>query len=206
MPATNAWLLSRFLSSPGWRRIRSRQTSRVSAGSSASGPMSSVRQPGIGAVDARRQEIDLAHLRRIAVADLGRASSAGQPGGPARPRGRVRAVRRRAARTRSTTAVFDGSLSPAPPAGTGRSASGCTRSRSRSRSISRNLPRRRIAHRALPDERRPARPACRARRAARAPSAGRPDGRPARRGARRRPRSDRAARARRGIVAAERRC
>ena len=40
MPATNAWLRRRFFSSPGCRRIRSRQTSSVSAGSSASGPMS----------------------------------------------------------------------------------------------------------------------------------------------------------------------
>ena len=46
MPATNAWLRSRFLSSPGCFRIRSRQTSSVSAGSSASGPISSSAQPG----------------------------------------------------------------------------------------------------------------------------------------------------------------
>ena len=40
MPATNAWFRRRFLSSPGWRLIRSRQTSSVRAGSSASGPWS----------------------------------------------------------------------------------------------------------------------------------------------------------------------
>ena len=87
MPATNAWLRSRFLSSPGWRRIRSRQTSSVSAGSSASGPISSSRHARDGALDARRQEVDLAHLRGVPIADLRVGVGGRQPRratGPAR--------------------------------------------------------------------------------------------------------------------------
>ena len=92
MPAMNAWFFSRFFSSPGCRRIRSRQTSSVSAGSSASGPARR-RSPATRPVDAGRQDVDLAHLGRVAVADLDRRVVGRHPGRPARP---ARGIARRA--------------------------------------------------------------------------------------------------------------
>ena len=206
MPATNAWLRSRFLSSPGWRRIRSRQTSRVSAGSSASGPCSAPPSPGIGPVDAGRAEVDLAHLGRVAVADLGPRVVGRQPGGAARPGGRVGRAAGARPEAEDDRRLGRQLVARATPAGSGRSASGCTAISSRSRSISRNLPRRRID-----STRWPTRPSSSAGvpRTASGPGAvrgQRPAGRRGRRGGRRRPRSDRAIRARRGDCSRQKAC
>ena len=148
MPATNAWLRSRFLSSPGCRRIRSRQTSRVSAGSSASGPWSASPRPGTGRSTPAGRQIDLAHLGRVAIADLGVGVVRRQPGGAARPRRGVRAGRPPARPKPSTTAVLVGSLSPGAASWKRPVSIGLKTIASRSRSISRNLPRRRIDTRA----------------------------------------------------------
>ena len=177
MPATNAWLRSRFLSSPGCRRIRSRQTSRVSAGSSASGPCSPSPRPGDGPVDAGRPQVDLAHLGRVAIADLGRARR--RPAARRRPRvqrGRVGAARRRAARSPARPPSWPAACRPGRPAGSDRSASGCTRSR-RARGRSAGTCRAGGWTRRAGRRGRPARPACRARRAG--PGASRRGDRPA---------------------------
>ena len=145
MPATNAWLRSRFLSSPGWRRIRSRQTSRVSAGSSASGPCSGSPRPGTGRSTPAGTEVDLAHLGRVAIADLGVGVVGGQPGraaGPCerrRPAAPSRGAEARARRRSWPAACRPGAASWKRPVSIGLQAIS-----SRSRSISRNLPRRRI--------------------------------------------------------------
>ena len=95
------------------------------AGSSASGPCSAVAEPGHGAIDAGRAQVDLAHLGRVAVAHLGACVVGRQPGRATGPRSR----RRRAARSAGSEAEDHGGLAPAAcrpgrPAGTARSASG----------------------------------------------------------------------------------
>ena len=110
MPAMNAWFLSRFFSSPGWRRIRSRQTSSVSAGSSASGPELVVVKPGTARSTPAGSEVDLAHLGRVAVADLGAGVVGRHPGARARVQRRgvarpPRAVAERRGRPRSSSAA-----------------------------------------------------------------------------------------------------
>ena len=68
--------------------------------------------PGIGAVDPGRRQVDLAHLGRVAVADLGRGASRREPRRAARPGGGIARPSRRAARSPSTTAVLVGCFSP----------------------------------------------------------------------------------------------
>ena len=143
MPATNAWFFSRFFSSPGCRRIRSRQTSSVSAGSSASGPSSSSVRPGTLRVDARpgggrpcpsgsgRGSGSRPRRRRPASSPrraVQRAASAAVPRVP-RSRGRPPS---------STAASSPGAASWNRPVSIG-----LKTTRSRSSSRSRNLPRRR---------------------------------------------------------------
>ena len=71
------------------------------------------------------QQVDLAHLGGVAVADLGARVVGREPGRAAGPRRGVGAAAPSAGPKPSTTAVFAGQLRrPAPPAGTGRSASG----------------------------------------------------------------------------------
>ena len=123
IPATNAWLRSRFLSSPGWRRIRSRQTSSVRAGSSASGPCRLRRGPG--RVGPRRRAAD-----RPCPSGWGRGNESRPPSSagsqrrrastPPRPRGPSVAGAEPEGRPLSWSAA----LCPARRAGTVRSASG----------------------------------------------------------------------------------
>ena len=113
MPATNAWLRSRFLSSPGWRAdplAPDLEGQRRVVGVRA---LLGAAEARARALDAGRQQVDLAHLGRVPVADLGRGVVGGQPGGAARPRaprraGAAVARRRSPARPRS----WPGSLSP----------------------------------------------------------------------------------------------
>ena len=125
-------------------------------------------EPGHRTIDAGRAQVDLAHLGRVAVADLGGASAAGSQAAPrvqraasARPAGRGPKPR--------TTAVLVGSLSPGrgqlEPAGQHRVARRSRRARGRSAGTCRAAGWTRHAGRRAP----PARPACRGRRAARAP-------------------------------------
>ena len=106
MPATNAWLRSRFLSSPGCLRIRSRHASSVSAGSSASGPISPVaaaRAPGAPRPRAAGRPCPSGSGR-----GSGRSPARRRPAASRRPRSTRRrraAARRAAARTSSSTAV-----------------------------------------------------------------------------------------------------
>ena len=155
-------------------------------------------EPGHGPIDAGR--------------DAGRPcpSGSGRGSGP-RARRRRPAARRRRASTRprraappsrgpkpSTTAVLVGSLSPGrrqlEAAGQHRVAGDPVAVEVDQQELAAPPDRRRRAGRRGP----PARPACPARRAGRAPPRTRSDGRSGRRGGRRRPRSDRAIRARRG--------
>ena len=81
MPATNFELRSRDFSSPGWRRMRWRKASRVSSGSSASGPISG--QPGNRVQGVRWDEIQLAQHLAIDVSQLaaiGEAQAQPRPG------------------------------------------------------------------------------------------------------------------------------
>ena len=106
---------------PGGAGSASRQTSRVSAGSSASGPSSSSVRPGTTRVDAGRHEVDLAHLGRVAIADLGGRVVGRHPAAPRRPLRRI--ARRRL--SRGAEAQHDRGLRrqrrrPARRAGSGR--------------------------------------------------------------------------------------
>ena len=68
-------------------------------------------QPGDRPVDPGGLEVDLAHLGRVPVADLGGRVVRGHPGGPRRPRGRVARTLGARPSNPSTTAVLPGCFS-----------------------------------------------------------------------------------------------
>ena len=112
-PATNAWLRSRFLSSPGClpdplppRLERQRRVERVGA------HLARRRDPGPAAPRPRAQ-VDLAHLGRVAVADDRRTRRRRASTPPRRStRRRPRAGRRSRGPNASSTAVLAGGFSP----------------------------------------------------------------------------------------------
>ena len=134
-----------------------------------------------------------------------RASSAGSHAAPRVQRRRVARAAPPAGRSRGRPPSWSAACRRAPPAGSGRSASGWRRSR---RDRGRSAGTCRAAGSPRPAARRAprARPACRGPRAVRAPRRRVTAGPPARRGARRRPRSDRAIRARRGDCSRQKAC
>ncbi len=114
MPATNAWLRSRFLSSPGWRSDPvapdvERQRRVVGIGT-----LVVATEARDGPVDAGRAQVDLAHLGRVAVADLGVGVVGRHPRCAARSTRPHRAARRARDPNPRTTAVLVGCLSPGP--------------------------------------------------------------------------------------------
>ena len=105
------------------------------------------------ALDTGRQEIDLAHLGRVPVADLRRRVVRRQPVRALRPRCGLEATRPPRGPNPRITAVFDGALTAGPASWKRPVSIGFTTIRSRSRSIARNLPCLRIAVTRLTDER-----------------------------------------------------
>ena len=88
------------------------------------GPSSSSVRPGTAAVDAGRQQVDLAHLRRVAVADLDGGVVGRHPVGAARPARRLRAAARARPEAEDDRRLRRQLRRRARRAGSGRSASG----------------------------------------------------------------------------------
>ena len=116
------------------------------------GPGPARRGPGTGRSTPAGCEVDLAHLGRVAVADLRPGVVGRQPGGAARPARRVARAGRSADRSRARRPSWPGSLSPGAASWNRPVSIGLQAIASRSRSISRNLPRRRMRLDALADE------------------------------------------------------
>ena len=198
IPATNAWLRSRFLSSPGCFRIRSRQASRVSPGRGRRGPSRRRPRPGTGRSTPAGQEVDLAHLGGVAVADRHRRIVGRQPAGAARSTRPHRPARRpgRAARGPAPGRPRSAAFSPRPASWNRPVSIGLTTTRSRSRSRSRNLPARATRATRWPTSASSSAGVPRTASGMRRPGARQRAAPRGRRGGRRRRRRDRAARAR----------
>ena len=108
------------------------------------GALLALAESGDGPVDAGRSQVDLAHLGRVAIADLGARVVRRQPVGARRPGGRVGRPAGARPEAQHDRGLGRQLVARARPAGSDRSASDCTAIASRSRSISRNLPRRRM--------------------------------------------------------------
>ena len=77
------------MSSPGWRLMRSRHTSSGQRRVEGIGAHLALPEARHGPLDARGQQVDLAHLGRVAIAHEHRRVVRRQPGGAGRPGGRV---------------------------------------------------------------------------------------------------------------------
>ena len=156
-------VLEQVLELARWRRIRSRQASRVSAGSSASGPELGRRRPGTAGrpPPAAGRPCPSGWDRGSGSRRARRRPAARPRRASMRPRRRGRRPRARSrGRRRSSSAASAGAASWKRPVSIG-----LTTISSRSSSRMRNLPRRRIRSRRWPTSP-PARPACRGRRGA----------------------------------------